>query len=604
MAYLKITDGNNKSRTVEVKGSQFLMGRHPNCQVVLDHQAVSRYHAQILQSHGRYYLEDLRSRNKTYLNGEPCEGRVELQENDTIIVCDSKIQFLEDLLESAGSTDDGKGTAAAEKREGSQAGKGTGGRGGTYQKLNAMKQSDPSINIEPDFDSPLETEEKSSIVASRKLTNDEDTLHVNINPEAKLRAILEINKILGEHHELTLSLEKILEGLFRVFPQADEGFFMLKDPFRERLLVKASHFRYPAKDKSNSRPSMTIIKSALQSREAVLSTDTRQDVRFDSAESVSGMEIQSTMCVPLYSKQKLLLGAIQINTTNIAQHFTHDDLDLLISVCSQAILAIEYSKLLKEMMAQQDVQKDLEFATQVQLGFLPNKRPTVEGYNFGDYYEAAQNVGGDYFDYVTLPDGKIVFALADVAGKGVSAALLMARLYSAVRFHVLSCPTAAEAMTKLNEEISQCGLGHRFITCVIGFLDPSTHEVAIANAGHMSPLIRSQQGSPETIPRELSGMPLGIMNNQVFPEAKLQLSPGDLILIYTDGVTESMDQNNDLFGSKRLTAFLSQCGADSNTTVQKLLLEVEKYSGEVGQKDDICILALQRNIESTNNKSS
>ena len=134
-------------------------------------------------------------------------------------------------------------------------------------------------------------------------------------------------------------------------------------------------------------------------------------------------------------------------------------------------------------MEQRDLDRDLEFATQVQLGFLPKSKPKLPQYTFADYYEAALRVGGDYFDYVWLPDGRLAVAVADVAGKGVPAALLMARLYASTRFQLLTTPDPAVAVTNLNAEISSSGLGHRFVTFLLMVLDPLRHEMTLVNAG-------------------------------------------------------------------------------------------------------------------------
>src|SRR5690606_39176628 len=122
---------------------------------------------------------------------------------------------------------------------------------------------------------------------------------------------------------------------------------------------------------------------------------------------------------------------------------------------------------------------------------------------FGDYYEAAHRVGGDYFDYVELADGRVAIAVGDVAGKGVPAALLMARLYSASRYHLLTKATPAKALSGLNSEIASSGLGHRFITCIVAVVDPVAHRVSFANAGHLPPLLRNAANEVEPIGQKL-----------------------------------------------------------------------------------------------------
>ena len=149
------------------------------------------------------------------------------------------------------------------------------------------------------------------------------------------------------------------------------------------------------------------------------------------------------MCAPLVPQPGEALGAIQIDSLDHTLPFTDDDLEVLVSVASQAALALENAQLHTAAIRQRDFDRDLEFATQVQLGFLPSERPHLEGYEFHDFYEAAQRVGGDFFDYVQLPDGRLAVTVGDVAGKGLPAALLMARIYSDTRYELLARPTPA-----------------------------------------------------------------------------------------------------------------------------------------------------------------
>ena len=269
-----------------------------------------------------------------------------------------------------------------------------------------------------------------------------------------------------------------------------------------------------------------------------------------------------------------------------------DDLDLLISVATQGCLAIENANLHQSAMQQRDFERELDFATQVQLGFLPNARPKLPGYTFSDYYEAAQRVGGDYFDYVNLPDGRIAVALADVAGKGVAAALLMARLYSSARYHLLTQPTVADALTGLNGEIATSGLGHRFITCVMLVIDPNSHEAAIANAGHLAPLRRSTKGEVQQIGLKQSGMPLGIIPDQQFQQSYFVLQPGDTWLLYTDGITEALNEHEEMYGDKKLWLCIQSAKKNLPTAElgKRIIDAVHVHVGNGVQTDDITLL--------------
>ena len=203
-------------------------------------------------------------------------------------------------------------------------------------------------------------------------------------------------------------------------------------------------------------------------------------------------------------------------------------------------------------------------------------------------------MGGDFFDYVTLSDGRVVVSLADVAGKGVPAALLMARLYSSARFYILSRPNLCEALAGLNQELTGGGLGHRFVTFVMALIDPETHEVTIANAGHLPPLKRCADNSVEQIARRDSGLPLGINPSQEYREIKLSLEPGETILFYTDGVTEAMNPKRELYGSKRLREFLATGPAELPELIEGIVADVEAFCQGRAQSDDICLVGFSR----------
>jgi serine phosphatase RsbU (regulator of sigma subunit) len=246
------------------------------------------------------------------------------------------------------------------------------------------------------------------------------------------------------------------------------------------------------------------------------------------------------------------------------------------------------------LLEQRDLERDLEFATQVQLGFLPKSKPRPAQYTFADYYEAALRVGGDYFDYVSLPDGRIAIAVADVAGKGVPAALLMARLYASTRFQLLTNTDPADAVTQLNAEIASSGLGHRFVTFLVMVLDPLRHELTLVNAGHPPPLLRCPDGELRPLGREVSSLPLGILPTQAYASATVSIDPGCSVLAFTDGVTEAMSSNRETYGKDRFAKYLQSADGAIDSVVKGLVADVEAFAGDGPIRDDTCIVGFQR----------
>lgn len=580
MAFLQVIKGSAPGQIFEITAERMVLGRHPNCEIVLDNAAVSRHHAQILESHGNYFLEDLRSRNRTYLNGEAVEGRIQLDENDELSVCNVMFRFHRRMPTPHDSVSAKDLTAQEEI--------GDHERGGADTALPEGIQA-LAVGDEPSDDVDAE----SSSLVSTVSTTSSSQIRLDANPEAKLRAVLEIGHALAHVLKLDAVLQKTLESLFAIFPQADEGFVLLKDPVKKKLIVRATKSRRND-DGGTVQISMTIVKQAMETGEAILSADAVKDPRFEMSESLSAMQIRSMMCVPLLSSSGDVLGVLQIDTKDVKQQFTKDDLEVLVGVGAQASLAVENAGLHEELLQQRDVQRELEVATQIQLGFLPSQRPKIAGYEFADYYEAAMRVGGDYFDYITLPDGRVAVALGDVAGKGVPAALLMARLYSSARFHLSTHSSAGEALNGLNAEIASSGLGHRFITFVVALLDPRSHEITIANAGHLPPLLRDPQNGVTRVGQEVSGMPLGVIPRQDFQEVKLALKPGATLILYTDGISEAMNPKHELYTPARLVDYLARAPESLDKVVDGIMTDVEGFSQGRPQRDDICVVGVRR----------
>lgn len=582
MAFLKVIKGNSVGQVVSLFGERTILGRHPSCQIVLDSSSVSRQHAQIIDSIGGFFLEDLHSRNGTQVNGMSIRGRTELIDGDEFQVCDYAFLFVgqgepSTVTPDAGPVNFGKSNPPP------------------YPELRETVDDIDNQIILPT--EPQSTAQKSlansSVVVALQAGSSARGLRLNVRPEAKLRAVLEISAALGRLLKLNDVLPVILKSLFKIYPQADWGFVLLKDSDSGKLRIRASWSRRPD-DGSEVPISMTVVRQAMRNAEAVLSADVMGDRRFSSSESLSILQLRSLMCVPLTDTSGTALGVIQLSTLDLSQPFNTDDLDLLVSVSAQASLAVENATLHDTVLHQRDYERDMEFAAQVQHGFLPSQPPQLQGYEFADYYEAAFSVGGDYFDYVRFPDGRVALAIGDVAGKGVSAALLMARLHASARYHLLSARSPSIAMNNLNVEVANSGLGFRFITLAFAVIDSRSNDICISNAGHPPPVRRNAEGRVEMIGVEESGMPLGVLPDQQFEELVVKMQPNESLLFYTDGITEAMNSDDHLFGKKRLMQAISSSTAPAKDLVKNLVASVELFCDSRPQRDDICVTAVRR----------
>ena len=321
---------------------------------------------------------------------------------------------------------------------------------------------------------------------------------LSAKPEVKLAALLEISNSLGKALSVEEILPKLLDSLFKIFVQADRGFVVMR-PKPDGPLVPVAVKNRREGDEQRMRISRTIVEEAMKSRKAILSADAASDERFGMAQSIADFSIRSMICAPMIGADGEPLGVIQIDTLNQKSRFTDEDLEVLAGVASQAAVSIDNAKMHEQVVAQQALQRDLELARRMQRALLPSQPPQVPGYCFFDYYQSARQVGGDYYDYVQLPGGRFAVIVGDVAGKGVSAALLMARLSSDVRFLLASEPDPAKAVQQINEGFANADWQDQFVTMIVAVLNPHTHELTIVNAGHMAPLLRRNGGTVEAI---------------------------------------------------------------------------------------------------------
>ncbi len=583
MAVLQLIRGGDEGTQYTLEGEQVVVGRHPSCEIVLQSGVVSRRHAQILESHGTFYIEDLRSRNGTYVNDELISGRLELQEGDEIRLCDVVLVFVFSPSKLIATGDDKSKEDVAQTLEVNQAD--VLGLSGSIEesRIYIPQEVDAAVSVDENFDSST---------AIRKVSSwDQDSS--SVDPNVKLRAILEITQALSRELKVEKVLPKMLTTLFNIFPQAEQGFVLLRDSDSNKLKVKASRARGEQKA-DNVAVSMTVVRHAMQTGEAILSKNVSDDSRFKKSTALSRMHIRSIMCVPMVTPEENGIGVIQIVTRDEQSAFSEEDLELLMSLASQAAMAVENARLHEEDLVRREMDRDLGFASQVQLGFLPKSRPKIDGYEFSDFYEAALSVGGDYFDYIQLPGGRIALAIGDVAGKGVPAALLMARLYSSTRFQLLTSSTVEEAVSGLNEEISSSGLGHRFITFALMVIDPKIHEMTIVNAGHLAPLLRHADGTVEAIGTESSSLPLGIVPDLQYQSSTQNLELGDTVIAFTDGVTEVMNGEKEIYGQKRLSELFSSLPGDIQQVIDGIVHQTEDFADGVNTRDDTCMIGVCR----------
>ncbi len=310
------------------------------------------------------------------------------------------------------------------------------------------------------------------------------------------------------------------------------------------------------------------------------------------------------MCVPLWDHERRPVGVIQIDTCDARGRFGQPELDFLLAVAGMVSMAAENVRLHEVEGQQRQIEAEARHAREVQRGLIPERRPVRDGYAFWDHYEPARFVGGDYFDYRPVPvRGKadataegpyLAIALGDVAGKGMPAALLMARLSSEVRWLVRTCSEPARVVERLNRSLCEYGASERFVTFLLIRLDGRRHTLTVVNAGHMPPLVRRADGKIEVVGDRQAGLPLGVMAEVRYRSSRISIHPGDVVVLYTDGVSDALDPEGRPFGLAGLERILAVAPPDVDGTGEAILDSLRTHAAGRSQYDDITLLCLGR----------
>ncbi len=549
MAHLRSLRDPKTIHPLELRGEEFVVGRRPECDLVIDEPSISRKHAAFTFDGRDYYIQDLEARNFTYLNGvklDPKGPPQKLKDDDQVAFCDLElyvfrttdpkggILFVDDDVESSNSTimskvgiSSGYGAAAIDGQSGSEA----------ERAVGDQSQSGPCL-----------VAGRSSAAGAQQPVQDlragGPRVHCAEKRGRDLGSALVAGLAGGCDRDNSCQPHDCQQGAGdpgrNPVGRRDDGRGVQQGPEHRRF----SH-----------------------SVDDVCAPD-RQSGQFDG-------------CLADRHGQAKRSG------------FSRRTWKCCWQWPSQAGIAIDNAQMHESALRQRVIERDLELANEVQQGFLPESRPDVTGYEFFDFYRPANQVGGDYFDYLALPDGRIAVIVADVVGKGVAAALLMAKLSAETRYCLGSGENAAQAINMLNERLCRLHLD-RFVTAVLVILDSERHEVSIANAGHMSPMLRTKDGKVLEPGSAEAGLPLGIMEGLGYAESTVRLVPGESLTMYTDGLNEAVNEAGEFYTIKRIRKQVRATQGVPSELGQAVVKDVCEFIGQGSQSDDMCLVTLGR----------
>ena len=407
---------------------------------------------------------------------------------------------------------------------------------------------------------------------------------------SKLHQLIEAAKIVNSTLELDKLLTVILETALHVV-DADRGTLYLIDYTKQELWSKVLkgtqlvEIRFPI--------GKGIAGYVAATGDTLVTEDAYLDHRFNPEfDERTGFRTKTMLCMPMRNKEQKIIGVFQL-LNKLNGLFTVDDQNFIDALSVHSSIAIENARLYDQEREKIKMEKELLAAREVQVSLLPNSAPHVEGYDLAGTSLPAQFIGGDYFDFIPLDKSKTIFCLGDVSGKGLPAALLMAKLQATLRAETLSKGSPKDWIRRANKLLHQNTTPEKFMTLFFGLLDKEHHTICYCNAGHDAPYFISQQGEIQRL--KTGGLVLSVLNDYPYEEETFSLRPGEVLIVTSDGVIDAINPEQQRLGENKLIEILlSHRNGTAREILDAVLNAVKKHTRDVAQFDDITIVVLKR----------
>jgi serine phosphatase RsbU (regulator of sigma subunit) len=525
-----------------------LVGRAALNHVIIDDPRVSRQHAKIAEEEGGYVVYDLNSANGTYVDEQPVKRR-RLEYGQTVRFGPYAFSFKE-----------------ARERAASGPAPTAFGRELEVRTLMGMQQP---VKIVGSLDA-VSSEDAGSATS---LTVLEDAYH-------KLSTLYGFLRSIATSLDTDALVDRICVNLLETFSALTVEVFFLDeagDSLRPvRSMVRGATPGLP-------RPlSPQLLEEVVRKGRAILSA--AQRAPSDPAEEGTG----HAMHAPMVNGNRVQ-GVLAVRGRDRENRYTQRDLDLLVGLSAVAALSMQNARMHTDLLRQQRLEQDLLLAQQIQKSFLPRQLPHAPRIELHAEYHPVFTVGGDFYDCFWLDERRIGVFIGDVAGKGVSAALLMARVSSDLRVAGLADGRPRQVLGRVNQAMLEREQPEVFVTGVFLTLDVESGKVILSNAGHCPPFVRRADGRVERIDGG-HATAIGFFRDSYFAEADLQLGPGDALVLYTDGVIEAAGPGGEQFGGHRLAASLAHALPPASGVAEHVLADMSRHRDTVPQNDDVTMI--------------
>ena len=532
------------------------IGRSEDNDITLPDPFSSGHHALICPSNGGYAVRDNGSKNGTFLNGKKVQGEAELKKGDEVLIGSTRIIYDKELS--------------------------------TNVEVTEMASPARNINTIIHLKDIIKKTDIDTTIKGMATPAD----FLKIRSDFKSMAVLnEVSKALVLHQPLGELLDRIMDLISEYLPM-DRGVLMLREGNPPQTIPKVTRINNKNLVRQKILVSQSIINLVLDKHSSVLTLDAQADPRFMMKDSVIKSNIHSAMCVPLWNNRDII-GVLYADRIALLDQFTEDDLRLLTLLANLAAIKYEQAQAVERAIEMEKLQKELTLAVQIQKDFLPKKNPSCENFDIAGTNVPCLQVGGDYYDFITIDPCRLAVIIADVSGKGMSAALLMASLRAALHAEMQPQINLAEMTAKLNDFVHRSSASNMFITFFFGELNMKKSEFRYINAGHNPPLFIEKNGQVTRL--ESGGFCLGMFPAVTYEAKVVELAQGDMVVLYTDGITEARNTDNQELGEETLTSLLKKSlKQPAVKVVEKVMSEVTKFSTGAPPMDDMTFVVIKR----------
>jgi len=406
----------------------------------------------------------------------------------------------------------------------------------------------------------------------------------------RLHTLIEVNEVISSSLEIDTILENVMTISKKVM-NADASSLMRIDEKTNELIYQVAQGSVGEQLKKVVRLKMGqgIAGTVAEDGKPLLLEDAYDHPKFFRGnDEQTGYRTKSMITVPLKIGNRVT-GVAQVINRLDGKPFDQDDLELFVSLASMAAIALENAKMHQQILDKQRLVKDMEFARTVQESFLPLNAPDVQSYRFSAHYTPALEVGGDFYDFIHLDHDRTGIVIGDVSGKGVPAALYMAKLGSDMRTLAFTEHVPSEALMKLNDLLAGRSRRGMFATLLYIELNVRTGIMTLSNAGHLPPIIKKANGSLVKL-ETAGGAPLGMLPGMKLFQEESQLMPGDTVVLYTDGIIEAMNSKEELYGYERFEELLKKSGPGPAALKDAIIKDVNRFTGLSPQHDDMTLV--------------